>query len=93
MEMQKQFSKTKWANDSEPAITAEQLNRIEGGIDNNEDRIISLNRRLTAAETEQEDQGVEVASLEKDISGVKDRLGDVKFSLTKDGLLNVSQEV
>jgi hypothetical protein len=49
--MTKQFVKTQWNNDREPAITAEQLNRIEKGIDVNDTRIVELDKAVTANKT------------------------------------------
>lgn len=51
MAMTKQFKKTQWNNDREPAITAEQLNRMENGIDDNETRIVELDKAVTANKT------------------------------------------
>lgn len=51
MAMTKQFTKTQWNNDREPAITAEQLNRIEKGIDVNDTRIVELDKAVTANKT------------------------------------------
>ena len=65
MAMTKQFTKTQWNNDREPAITAEQLNRMEKGIDDNDTRIVEI----------------------------ADKIGSVKFTVTENGLLNVSMEV
>lgn len=48
MAMTKQFTKTQWNNDREPAITAEQLNRMEKGIDVNDTRIVELDKAVTA---------------------------------------------
>ena len=48
MAMTKQFTKTQWNNDREPAITAEQLNRMEKGIDDNDTRIVELDKAVTA---------------------------------------------
>lgn len=48
MAMTKQFVKTQWNNDREPAITAEQLNRMEKGIDVNDTRIVELDKTVTA---------------------------------------------
>lgn len=48
MAMTKQFVKTQWNNDREPAITAEQLNRMEKGIDDNDTRIVELDNELTS---------------------------------------------
>ena len=64
MAMTKQFVKTQWNNDREPAITAEQLNRMEKGIDDNDTRIVEI----------------------------ADKIGSVKFTVTENGLLNVSME-
>ena len=64
MAMTKQFTKTQWNNDREPAITAEQLNRMEKGIDDNDTRIVEI----------------------------ADKIGSVKFTVTENGLLNVSME-
>ena len=47
MAMTKQFTKTQWNNDREPAITAEQLNRMEKGIDVNDTRIVELDKAVT----------------------------------------------
>lgn len=47
MAMTKQFKKTQWNNDREPAITAEQLNRMENGIDANDTRIVELDKAVT----------------------------------------------
>lgn len=49
MAMTKQFVKTQWNNDREPAITAEQLNRMEKGIDANDTRIVELDKAVTKA--------------------------------------------
>ena len=51
MAMTKQFTKTQWNNDREPAITAEQLNRMEKGIDDNDTRIVELDKAVTANKT------------------------------------------
>lgn len=51
MAMTKQFTKTQWNNDREPAITAEQLNRMEKGIDVNDTRIVELDKAVTANKT------------------------------------------
>lgn len=51
MAMTKQFVKTQWNNDREPAITAEQLNRMEKGIDVNDTRIVELDKTVTANKT------------------------------------------
>lgn len=51
MAMTKQFKKTQWNNDREPAITAEQLNRMEKGIDDNDTRIVELDKAVTANKT------------------------------------------
>lgn len=51
MAMTKQFTKTQWNNDREPAITAEQLNRMEKGIDDNDTRIVALDKAVTANKT------------------------------------------
>lgn len=48
MAMTKQFVKTQWNDDREPAITAEQLNRMEKGIDVNDTRIVELDKAVTA---------------------------------------------
>lgn len=51
MAMTKQFTKTQWNNDREPAITAEQLNRMEKGIDDNDTRIVELDKAVTENKT------------------------------------------
>lgn len=51
MAMTKQFKKTQWNNDREPAITAEQLNRMEKGIDDNDTRIVELDKAVTENKT------------------------------------------
>lgn len=51
MAMTKQFVKTQWNDDREPAITAEQLNRMEKGIDVNDTRIVELDKAVTANKT------------------------------------------
>ena len=51
MAMTKQFTKTQWNNDREPAITAEQLDRMEKGIDDNDTRIVELDKAVTANKT------------------------------------------
>ena len=51
MAMTKQFVKTQWNNDRDPAITAEQLNRMEKGIDVNDTRIVELDKTVTENKT------------------------------------------
>lgn len=51
MAMTKQFTKTQWNNNRDPAITAEQLNRMEKGIDDNDTRIVELDKAVTANKT------------------------------------------
>lgn len=81
MAMTKQFVKTQWNNDREPAITAEQLNRMEKGIDTNENNIISIDGRLSAVETEQKSQVKKVATLETDVGTLKTDMSSAKSDL------------
>ena len=85
MEMTKQFVKTQWNNDREPAITAEQLNRMEKGIDVNDTRIVELDKAVTAVNNE-------LTSQSKAIGELADKIGSIKFTVTENGLLNVSME-
>ena len=110
MAMTKQFTKTQWNNDREPAITAEQLNRMENGIDVNDTRIVELDKAVTANKNAGDKSLAEVnKTLQKhteDITAVNneltsqskaiwelaDKIGSVKFTVTENGLLNVSME-
>ena len=85
MAMTKQFVKTQWNNDREPAITAEQLNRMEKGIDVNDTRIVELDKAVTAVNNE-------LTSQSKAIGELADKIGSIKFTVTENGLLNVSME-
>ena len=60
MAMKKQFTKTQWNNDRDPAITAEQLNRMEKGIDDNDTRIVELDKAVTANKTAGDESLAEV---------------------------------
>lgn len=111
MAMTKQFVKTQWNNDREPAITAEQLNRMEKGIDVNDTRIVELDKAVTANKTAGDKIIAEVnntlqkhtdditavnnelTSQGKTIGEIADKIGSVKFTVTENGLLNVSMEV
>ena len=110
MAMTKQFTKTQWNNDREPAITAEQLNRMENGIDVNDTRIVELDKTVTANKTACDESiakvnntlqkhteditavNNELTSQGKDIAELADKIGSVKFTVTENGLLNVSME-
>lgn len=78
MAMKKQFTKTQWNNDREPAITAEQLNRMEKGIDDNDTRIVELDKAVTANKTASDKSLAEVnKTLQKhteDITAVQTEL-------------------
>lgn len=78
MAMTKQFVKTQWNNDREPAITAEQLNRMEKGIDVNDTRIVELDKAVTANKTSGDKSLAEVnKTLQKhteDITAVNNEL-------------------
>ncbi len=78
MAMKKQFTKTQWNNDREPAITAEQLNRMEKGIDDNDTRIVELDKAVTANKTAGDESLAEVnKTLQKhteDITAVNNEL-------------------
>lgn len=63
MAMTKQFVKTQWNNDREPAITAEQLNRMEKGIDVNDTRIVELDEDITAVNNELTSQSKAIGEL------------------------------
>lgn len=82
MAMTKQFKKTQWNNDREPAITAEQLNRMEKGIDDNDTRIVELDKAVTANKTAGDKSLEEV---NKTLQKHTEDIADVNEELTSQG--------
>lgn len=82
MAMKKQFTKTQWNNDREPAITAEQLNRMEKGIDDNDTRIVELDKAVTANKTAGDKS---LAEVNKTLQKHTEDITDVNTELTSQG--------
>lgn len=49
VKMEKAYTRTYWLDDSEPYIEAENLNNIEKGIDTIDDRVVSMDEKVTEA--------------------------------------------
>lgn len=62
--MEKAFNKTDWNDDFAPFITAEELDRIENGIDTIDDRVVELSAQAENFATKDEIPEVKVATSE-----------------------------
>lgn len=82
MAMTKQFTKTQWNNNRDPAITAEQLNRMEKGIDDNDTRIVDLDKAVTANKTAGDKS---LAEVNKTLQKHTEDIADVNEELTSQG--------
>lgn len=82
MAMTKQFTKTQWNNNRDPAITAEQLNRMEKGIDDNDTRIVELDKAVTANKTAGDNS---LAEVNKTLQKHTDDITAVNTELTSQG--------